>query len=316
VAEPGCDVVVVGGAGTDYLARGATLPSPGHPARGEAFFEGPGGKGVNAALAAVRLGARAALIACVGDDEHGRGIRRQLAVEAVDVRHLRLDAGAATGVTLIHVDERGEKQTFAVPGANLCLRPEDVRAATPLIRGARVLVAQLEPPLETIAAAVETACAGGVRVILDPAPPRELPDDLLRAVDVVKPNASEAEALTGVRVHDRASARRAARALLARGAGAAAVEDGREGTLLLAPNAEHWLPRLEVASVDSTGAGDAFAAALAVALAEGRTLAEAGSFATAAAALATTRIGAYPSLPTRAAVLALLAAQSDLHALG
>jgi ribokinase len=137
-----------------------------------------------------------------------------------------------------------------------------------------------------------------------------LPDDLLQLVAVIKPNAGEAAALTGVQVQDRASAHQAAQQLLGRGVGAVAVQAGDEGNLLVWHNGEHFLPKLSVASIDATGAGDAFAAALAVALAEGRSLAEAGAFANAAAALKTTGLGAQAALPRRAAVLALLAETS------
>lgn len=299
------DVVVVGGAGTDYLAHGADLPSADHAVQGDRFLETPGGKGLNAAVAAARLGARVALVACIGTDEGGDRLLALLAAEEVDIRWIRRNGSAPTGVTLIHVAEDGRKQTLGVPGANARLSRADIEAAAPVITRAATLVVQLEPPMASVGHAVRLARSSGARVILDPAPPVPLPDELLAQVEVVKPNAGEARALTGVRVEDRASARRAAESLLGRGVGATAVEAG-DGTLLSWRDGEHWLPRLSVRTVDTTGAGDAFAAGLAVALAEGRSLLEAGRFANAVAALATTRLGAAPAMPRRAEVLALL----------
>jgi ribokinase len=196
---------------------------------------------------------------------------------------------------------------MTAPGANLRLTAEDGRTATPAINSARVVLIQLEIPLESVLTAARLADQAGAKVILDPAPPVPVPDELLLLVDVLKPNSSEAEVLTDIHVQDRASARQAAQQLLERGVGAVAIQAGEEGDLLVWRDGEQWLPRLPVKSVDATGAGDAFAAALAVALSEGRSLAEAGSFASAAAALKTTKLGAQAGLPRRESVLALLA---------
>jgi ribokinase len=170
-----------------------------------------------------------------------------------------------------------------------------------------VLLVQLEVPLEAVEAAVLLARDAGATVVLDPAPATALPDELLGLLDVIKPNAAEAEALTRVAVRDRASARQAAQVLLDHGVEVVAVQAASEGNLLVWGEGEHFLPELAVERVDTTGAGDAFAAALGVLLAEGRPLEEAGQFANAAAALATTVLGAQASLPRRAAVEALLA---------
>jgi ribokinase len=300
------DVVVVGGANTDYLARGPKLPTPGTGVEGEAFYVGPGGKGATQAVAAARLGARVALVARLGGDERGEGLLAHLAAEGVDTRYVARDPLAPTGVTLLQVDERGAKQSLSVPGANRHLTVADVQAATAALTATRVVLGSLEVPLEAVMAAICLGRAAGARILLDPAPPLALPDELLRLVDAIKPNAHEAEALTDIRARDRPSARLAAERLLARGVGAVAVQAGEEGNLLVWRGGEHWLPQASVASVDTTGAGDAFAAALAVAWAEGRMLEEAGPFASAAAALATTALGAQTALPRREAVLDLL----------
>jgi ribokinase len=300
------DVVVVGSTNTDFLARGPKLPAPGETAEGEEFHEGAGGKGANQAVAAARLGARTALVARVGRDRRGEELLRGLAAEGVDLRHVAHDPDAPTGAAIIMVDRKGEKSILVAPGANGRMGAADVDAAAGMIQAARVVLCQLEIPLETVLTACRLARAAGARVILDPAPARPLPDELFPLLDVIRPNAGEAETLTGVKVRDRDSARRAAESLLGRGAGAAAVQAGGEGDLLAWPGGECWLPRFPVKSVDATGAGDAFAAGLAVMLAEGRPWQEAGPFASAAAALATTAVGAQAALPRRDAVLRLL----------
>jgi ribokinase len=300
------DVVVVGSANTDFSVRGPKLPAAGETVGGEEFHEGAGGKGANQAVAAARLGARTALVARVGRDRRGDELLRGLAAEGVDLRHVAHDPDAPTGAAIIMVDRKGEKSILVAPGANGRMGAADVDAAAGMIQAARVVLCQLEIPLETVLTACRLARAAGARVVLDPAPARPVPDELLRLLDVIRPNASEAETLTGVKVRDRKSARRAADVLLGRGVGAVAVQAGDEGDLLVWGEGECWLPRFPVKSVDATGAGDAFAAGLAVMLAEGRPLNEAGPFASAAAALATTAVGAQSALPRRDAVLRLL----------
>jgi ribokinase len=303
---------VVGGANTDYLVRGTELPGPGDTAEGEEFQEGPGGKGANQAVAAARLGARVAFVGRVGADARGDTLVRALEAEGVDTRHVVRDAVAATGVALVQVGKGGEKQIHTAPGANRRLGTDDVHAASSLIRSARVVLLQFESPAETVEAVVALAHDAGALVVLDPAPPAAVSDDVLRRVSVIRPNAAEAEALTGVHVDQRNSAYRAAEQLLGRGVGAVVIQAGSEGDLLVwddetGRRRDCFLPRLPVNAVDATGAGDAFAAALATVLAEGRPIDEAARVASAAAALATTRVGAQAALPRREEVEALLA---------
>jgi ribokinase len=216
------------------------------------------------------------------------------------------DPEEPTGIALCQVGASGEKQILSAAGANARLTAAFVRDAADLLRSARVVLCQLGVPLEAVMEAVRIGRAAGARVVLDPGPPAPLPDELIACLDLIRPNTSEAQVLTGIRVCDRDSARAAGRELLRRGARAAAVQAGEHGDVLLWEGGEVWLPRFEVERVDATGAGDAFASALAVRLAEGAPPAEAGRFASAAAALATTVLGAQASLPKRDAVLALL----------
>jgi ribokinase len=300
------DVVVIGGANTDFLVRGPSLPAPGTTVEGEEFQQANGGKGANQAVAAVRLGAKVAFVARLGADERGAAIMAQLRADGIDVRAISLDSSAATGVALVMVGASGEKQILTAPGANLKLTSADIESAGELIASARVVLLQLEVPLEAVETAVRLGRAAGAHVVLDPAPPRELSEELLRDVHMIRPNAAEAETLTGIAVTDQASARRAAANLLSRGAGAAVI-GAPGGDLLLSDADELWLPHLSVNVVDATGAGDAFAAALAVCLARGEDVRSAARFASAAAALATTRLGAQAGLPSHPEVIQLLA---------
>jgi len=303
---PGPDVVVIGGVNTDYVIRGERLPHRGETLQGEVFQEGPGGKGANQAVAIARLGCRVELIARLGEDGRGEAIRRQLAAEGVDVTRIQRDRHAATGVALIMVDRSGEKQILTAPGANQRLTEADIHNVKERVQSARVLLTQLEVPVPAVTLGLRLARAVGAKTVLDPAPAVPLSPDILQLVDVIRPNASEAETLTGVPVRDRSSAAAAARILLDRGVGAAIVQAGKAGDLLLTPGEERFLPRFSVESVDATGAGDAFAAALATGLAEGRPLTEAAELGSAAAALATTKLGAQAGLPHRAELLHFL----------
>jgi ribokinase len=304
------DVLVVGGANTDYLVRGTALPRPGETVAGERFLEAAGGKGANQAVAAARLGARVAFVARVGADDRGRALVEALRAEGVDTSHVVFDDDAETGVAVIMVDARGEKQIMTAPGANSRLSPEDVHAAAGTIANAKVVLVQLEVPLPAVDVAVRLGRAAGAKVVLDPAPPQLLAEELLVDIHVIRPNALEAETLTGVEVECRQSACAAARNLMRRGVGAVIV-GAPGGDLVVAGDEEVWLPHRSVDVVDTTGAGDAFAAAIASCLALGQDLFVAARFANAAAAIATTRMGARDGLPSRTHVLELLTSTSS-----
>jgi len=302
------DVVVVGGANTDYLIRGPRLPAPGETIEGFEFQMAAGGKGANQAVAAARLGARVAFIGRVGADDRGNELIERLKAERVDCRFVVRDRRQATGAALILVAEDGEKCILTAPGANRRLSVANLRRAGSAVECTRALLLQFEAPRPVLLCAARLARRHDARIVLDPAPPAYAPgDELLRLVDFIKPNAHEAGALTGIRPRDRAGARRAAKHLLERGVKAACIEGGPQGNLLVWSGGEEWFPRIRVRTVDATGAGDAYAAAFAVALAEGAAWAVAGHFANAAAALKTTRVGAQAGLPDRKAVLALAA---------
>jgi len=305
------DVIVVGGANTDYIVHGHVLPRPGETQVGDSFFTGPGGKGANQAVAAARLGARVALISAVGADERGEDLVAQLASQRVDVSCMQRIPDGATGAAIIQVGRNGQKQIFSMPGANRRLRPVDVEGAMSRLGPAHVVLLQLELTLECVRAALARARAAGARTMLDPAPAMTLSDEVLALVDIIKPNAREAKVLTGIEVTDRYSASAAAHVLLERGIKVVAIEAGSDGNLLVYPEGEHWMPKIPVATVDATGGGDAFAGTFATYLARDRSLREAASFANAAAALATTTLGAQTSLARESDLEGLVAAGSE-----
>ncbi|MEW6156951.1 MAG: ribokinase [Verrucomicrobiota bacterium] len=304
--KPPLDIVVVGGLNTDFLIRGPSLPEPGETIQGGEFLSAPGGKGANQAVVTARLGSRTAMIGKVGREPRGTDLIKALQKERVNTRWIFRDAKTPTGAALIMVDQSGEKQILASPGANEKLTQTELHKAASILKQCRVLMLQFEVPMPVVVEAARLARRGRARVVLDPAPAHPMPKELFELVDFIRPNASEAEALTGCKVTDRASARKAAHQLLKRGIGAVGIQAGEAGDLLVTPDEEHWLPRVKVQTVDATGAGDAFVAAMAVALSEGKSWLEAGRLANATAALATTKFGAQAGLPTRAEAERLL----------
>jgi len=308
-------VTVVGSLNMDLVARAPRIPQPGETIIGSDFHTVPGGKGANQAVAVARLGAHVSMVGRVGRDTFAGPLLDNLAAAGVDHTFVIQDPEAATGVALIVVDDAGQNSIVVASGANMRLSPADVDGAEAAIAGADALLLQLESPLETVTRAAKVARTHGVKVILNPAPARPLPGALLSLVDVLIPNESETALLTRLPVSAQAEAEAAATALLALGVGTVILTLGERGALLareegarpeLAEGAEHF-PGFDVTPVDTTAAGDAFVGGFAVALAEGQTLAEAVRWGNGAGALATTKLGAQPSLPTRRAVEKLLA---------
>jgi ribokinase len=310
------EIVIIGSINMDLVCRAAAIPRPGETILGREFVTIPGGKGANQAVAAARLAdkqTRVHMIGRVGDDDFGRRLLTGLRENDVDTAHVTVTRKAASGVALIVVDRHGENSIVVAPGANARLVPADVDAAEGLIRSAAVVVMQLETPLATIRRAIALCRRHGVFTILDPAPapPKPLPRTIL-GVDLLTPNETEARMLLGEArrssVRRRAvDAKQVAGELLSRGAKAVALKLGAEGSVLA------WgkgairsarPPRVRV--IDTTAAGDAFTAALAVGRAEGLLVAEMLKFANAAGAACCTVFGAQPSLPARSAVEALI----------
>lgn len=293
-------VLVIGSANLDFTVAVDRLPRAGETVTGGTFHVAHGGKGANQAVAARRLGAEVRLVTCLGADAFGDQITAQLAAEGIPREGLHRVPDSATGIALIVVDHAGRNQIAVAPGANRRLDPGRLEAAD--IRWAEVLLCQLEIPLPTVVKALEGARRQGVLTILNPAPSRQLPAEILPLVDLLTPNELEAAALTGVEIGSLEGAREAGTRLLELGAGRVIVTLGGEGALLCEGSGATHYPAFPVQAVDTVAAGDAFNGALAAALAGGASLEEVVPLANAAAALACTRRGAQPSLPHRAEV--------------
>jgi ribokinase len=300
-------VVVLGSTNTDLVIVGARLPGPGETVTGGSFFRAAGGKGANQAVAAARAGARVTFLGAVGDDEYGRAAHASLAAETIDVRFVKTRRGLASGVALILVDACGENMISVAPGANAALTAPDIEQVPPeIFAGASVLLASLESPLDAVASGLRRARGAGVLTILNPAPatPALFDQHLLEFVDVIVPNRSEAALLTGCDTQTNYGLEQAARALCVAGCGKVVITLGGDGCFVYDSRSGGGarFAAKAVQAVDATAAGDTFCGALAVALGEGRALASAVEFATAAAAISVTRRGAQPSIPTRAEI--------------
>lgn len=295
-------ICVVGSANVDLTFRTPRLPTPGETLAGHTFHLGMGGKGANQAVAAARLGAKVALIARVGNDTFGQETIRRYQAEGLDATFVRQDAQCPTGTAAIVVDDAAENCIIVVAGANANLSPEDVRDAFAVIQNADVLLCQLETPLQATLEAFRLARAAGVLTVFTPAPVMSLPDSLLRLCDLCVANRTEMERLVGRKVDSSGDAQAAASMLRERGVKTLVVTMGSRGALLLDAEGAMHISAIEVAAVDSTGAGDAFTAALAVWLAEGFSLREAAQQARIVGALTATRLGTQAAFPSLAEV--------------
>jgi ribokinase len=294
-------ILVIGSANMDMIVKSASLPRPGETVIGGTFSMVPGGKGANQAVAAARLGGHVAFLTGLGDDEFGRLLRQTYQRESIDTAMVRTIAGAHTGVAFILVDARGENMISVASGANADFTPDRLEPLQNASLLPRWVLLQLEIPLATVEAAARWARECGSGVILDPAPAPAggLPDSLLSCVDILTPNEVEAAALVDSEVTSLDAAVGAGRALVRRGVRDVIVTMGDRGGVGVSTS-DHWTYATpEVEAVDSTAAGDCFAGALAVSLAEGRSTREAADFAARAASISVTRMGAQSSLPSR-----------------
>jgi ribokinase len=293
------NVVVVGSLNMDLVARTPRQPLPGETLTGHGFATTPGGKGANQAVAIARLGAPVAMIGCVGDDDYGRVLLANLEREGIDLRGVQVSRTQPTGVAMIIVDDASQNSIVVVPGSNGELTPVEVDRFDTLLRAAKLVVCQLEVPLETVQHTLKTARRYGCTTILNAAPAYPLPKDTLALVDWLVVNEVEATALTDLPIADPADARQAALRLRAQGCGNVLITLGAQGVVAAFGEELRHYAAQKVTPVDTTGAGDTFVGGFAAALAGAAGADEAIRYGQAAAAIAVTRVGAQSAIPHR-----------------
>lgn len=292
-------IVVVGSANLDLVCTAKRLPSPGETVIGERFDLFQGGKGANQAVAAARLGSDVRMVAKVGDDDFGKRLRNGLIAASVNVDDMSTAFGIASGVALISVDAKGQNTIVVVPGANGALRPEDLDRCLPRLQSARMILAQLEIPMETIEYLSYVAHRAGVPLMLDPAPACAIPPHILRSVAFLTPNETETAVLCKLNAEELtpAMAAEAAEMLLSTGPQNVIIKMSDRGAFLASADGLRTLvPALKVSIVDSTAAGDAFNGGLASASVRGMAVEHAVQFASAVAAVSVMRSGAQPAM--------------------
>lgn len=302
------NIVVVGSANMDLVARVPRCPRPGESLLGESFATVPGGKGANQAVAAARLGADVTFIGCVGADAFGEALLASLNAEGVDTSRVLLHPRAVTGIAMIQVDAAGQNSIVVVPGANLELSGAHIEKSKEAFKRADAMLVQLEIGVGAIEAALDVARETGTRSVLDAGPPRDVPVALLAKADIVSPNETETHALTGIEIHTMDDAKTAAAKLRDAGCREVVLKLGARGAYYLG-HEEFYAPAFAIEAVDTVAAGDAFTAAFALRWGAG-TIADTLRFANAAGALAALKPGAQSAMPRVHEVEAFLREQS------
>jgi ribokinase len=292
-------IIVIGSTNMDMVVKTSHIPAPGETVLSGSFFMNPGGKGANQAVSVARLGGDVAFVSKVGNDVFGKQSTQLFEEEGIDIAHLLSDDTLPSGVALITVDQSGENSIVVASGANANLTPADLEDALEKIANAGIVLMQLEIPMETVHFVAMYAAKHGVKVILNPAPANALPPKLLSCIDIITPNQSEAAMLSGINITDAATATQAAIAIHQLGVKSVIITMGAMGCVIYDKEEITVVPAQKVEAVDTTAAGDVFCGALAVSLAEGGTLFDAVNFASRAAAISVTRMGAQPSIPYR-----------------
>ena len=304
-------MVVLGSVNVDHILNVDDFPLSGQTISGKNYKVAFGGKGANQAVAAGRSGANVAFIGCVGDDEFGNNIKIQLQKDHVNIHAVQTVKNQNTGVALIFVNQHADNFIGIHAGANAALNAEYVNQHANLIQHAKILLLQLETPIDSIITAATIAHQAGVKTILNPAPAQALEPEFLKLIDIITPNETEAEQLTGVKINNLKDVQRAAHILHNYGIKTVVITLGAQGVWLSEFGQGRLIPAFKVNAVDSIAAGDTFNGAFATALLEGQSNQQAAAFANAAAAIAVTRYGAQPSIPDRAEINALLLKQNQ-----
>lgn len=292
-------IVVIGSCNTDMVIKADRLPVPGETVLGGTFLMNSGGKGANQAVAVARQGGKVILISKTGNDIFGRQSVELYNSEGINTDYIFSDPVKPSGVALITVDALGENCIVVASGANASLSPEDIEKAKDVIISADILLMQLEIPLETVEYAAAIAAKNEVKVILNPAPAQSIPLSLMQNLYMITPNKTEAELLSGIKVIDLESAKRAADIIAEKGVKNVVITLGSEGSLLRQDGSFYSIDALEVDAIDTTAAGDTFNGTLCVGLSEEMSIVEAIKMASKASAIAVTRMGAQSSIPFR-----------------
>lgn len=292
-------IIVVGSSNMDMVVKTSHIPAPGETVLSGSFFMNPGGKGANQAVAAARLGASVIFISKLGSDVFGKQFSKLFHDEGIDTSFIVADDVLPSGVALITVDEQGENSIVVAPGANASLSINDMQQALPVIANAGIVLLQLEIPMETVKYVAAYAASEKGRVILNPAPAAPLCEALLQQVDILTPNKTEAAMIAGIPVNNVDDAKKAAILICEMGVKNVIVTMGSDGAVVCEGGSCFMVEAKKVKPVDTTGAGDVFNGALAVALSEGKDLQASARFACEAAAISVTRLGAQASIPYR-----------------
>ena len=292
-------IVVIGCLHTDFTVKVNTIPSIGESVLGKSFKRSQGGKGANQAIAAARLGADVTLIGRVGADLFGEELIKNLTENGIDIKYIIDDSETYTVLALIMVDKNGDNILAVASGADMRIQKEDIDRAKEIIKSSDILLIQLEIPLHIVEYAINIAFNEGVKVLLNPAPAQKLSKDLLKKVFVLTLNKKEAELLSNVKIKDLQSSKMSAKKLLENGTENIVLTLGKNGSILATKKETIHINGLNVNAIDTTGAGDAFCGALAVAMSSGKELKNAVIYANYVGALATTKIGAQEALPTK-----------------
>jgi len=292
-------IVVVGSSNTDMVVLTDHLPAGGETVLGGEFFMNPGGKGANQAVAASRLGGAVTFIAKIGNDIFGKQAVELLKKEGINTSYILEDPDHPSGIALITVDRQGENCIVVASGSNANLRQGDIQKVKEIIQQAGIVLLQLEIPQPSVEYVVQIAAAAGAKVILNPAPARTLPDELLGRLSIITPNETETEILTGIKIKDEESAERAAIKLREKGVDTVIITMGSRGAFVFNDDVCEMIPAPAVQAIDTTAAGDVFNGALSVALSENKSIYEAVYYACSAASISVTRRGAQASAPFR-----------------
>lgn len=292
-------IVVIGSTNMDMVVKTDHIPVPGETVLGGAFLMNPGGKGANQAVSIARLGGDVTFITKVGNDIFGKQSMQQFEDEGIDTSGILCDSKTPSGVALITVDQAGENSIVVASGANAHLSTADVDKHLSKIKDPQIVLMQLEIPMETVRHAAQFASRKNIKVIINPAPYNAEIRELFEMIHIITPNSTEAYMLSGVKVVDNKSARKAAENIQRQGVKNVVITLGKQGAVLLTENDFHIIPAVNCKAVDTTAAGDVFNGALTLAIAEGKDLLAAVEFACKAAAISVTRMGAQSSIPNR-----------------